>query len=243
IGTPHEIHELGIGSRQIAITWRPPSVTLAPIDGYKLRHSGGQREILLRLDEVPCHAYQSPLILPESFCYTLTGLNPRTTYDIEIQAKSGEMYGPWSAPAIFTTTQDIPVGKGLLEEVYTDTESIKVRWESPSALKNDITYFVAHIRDPIKADQVQKPVNVSSLVADHHFRNLKHSQPYNISVEGGSHGKPMWFISRVFRTRSRAGVCSEYIEAPSNLMIVDKTDQRMRISWSLPASFEDDGNH
>lgn len=88
--------------------WRPPVSSRGPIDNYKLRYGGGQTELILRPDELACRNYQSPLIVEDSLCYTLTGLNPKTTYDIEVQAQSHDVWGPWSSPVYITTAQRKP---------------------------------------------------------------------------------------------------------------------------------------
>jgi len=103
--------------------------------------------------------------------------------------------------------------------------------------------------------------NVTSGTNEFHFKKLKPNHAYNITVEGFRHNGFLWFIPQVFsttdpcvfsvflvkynekvywRTEFSARICSELVEAPSNLMVQDKTDRRMRISWS--PSFAADNN-
>lgn len=49
----------------------------------------------------------------------------------------------------------------------------------------------------------QKRQNVTSNINDYHFRGLKSNNPYNVTVEGGTDGRLVWFISRVFKTHDK----------------------------------------
>lgn len=114
IGAPREVNPFDLRSRQVAVTWLPPANARGAIEAYKIRYGHGD-EVILRLDELQCSRYQNAYIAPESLCHLLTGLSPKTTYDIEVQARSSTgLWGPWTIPVYVTT----PMGKLLKCKIH-----------------------------------------------------------------------------------------------------------------------------
>lgn len=110
MGVPRELHAIDLQSREATVSWLPPTQQRGFIDAYRLKYSardGSQGdEVVLRMDQLSCRKFSQAAVSVDSLCYTITGLQPVTNYQVQVQARSSTgAWGGWSPVAYFTTKE------------------------------------------------------------------------------------------------------------------------------------------
>ncbi|KRX64845.1 Phosphatidylinositol phosphatase PTPRQ [Trichinella sp. T9] len=241
LGMPREVHPVSISDRHVTLTWLPPYPSRGAINSYRMRYRTRDgkltKDILLNRNDLSCQNIKNPLITEDSVCYTVEPLNPMTSYQFEVTAVSQDgSQGVWS-PSVYVTTKDrlVDSQSGDLTLLYADADSIKVRWDPPHDRRNEITNYLVFLYPHESADST--PVtfdDVSSSTTSYHFKNLHPNLMYNITVKGISRGRPVWFISKAFSTSSKQEGFLDWLPAPTDLQLIEKSDTMLHVSWRPP---------
>ncbi|MCP9258787.1 hypothetical protein DINM_001788 [Dirofilaria immitis] len=242
LGPPRELTAVHTKPNAIQLTWLPPYPERAPVLIYKVRYSpraddSNPVEMELSGDELSCTGYKSPLITSDSICATVKSLQPDTTYRFAVQAQSPSgNWGEWS-PAYFATTRSAEEGPipGKLRLVSAGHDNLRVNWTAPPDVKNVVDQYLVSIS---LVDKQPKQFTVRGEQNDYHFRGLEPATYYNITVQGLSEGKRMWFITEVFSTTDYGTGLLSWLPPPIDLKLLEKSDHFMHVAWSPPEIFD-----
>lgn len=242
VGPPRELHTVKTEAESVVVTWLPPHPIRGQITAYRLRYRDRNTdvpvEVILRDGDLACDAVRSaPSVVESSLCYRMDGLNPATTYAVEVQARAESgTWGDWSPKHYVTTKEGTDFGGGILTLVSSQAESMKVRWNPPGVLSNKVRYYLVSIKDTYK-DAYQPPdatFNITRQRTDYQFENLKPATPYNVTVEGGAGDRKLWFISRIFETTEKVDGLLSWLSAPTDLELIEKSDTMLHVTWKPP---------
>ena len=122
---PPRISEPATGSNSITVTWTPPATGEA-INGYELQwRSGTDTEWTLVTG-----------IASSKTSHTIAGLQPETTYEIQVRAVFATTAGAWSESITVSTMSD----RLKLSLTEVTGESISVEWVAPATDKSITSY-------------------------------------------------------------------------------------------------------
>ncbi|CDW52276.1 protein sidekick [Trichuris trichiura] len=252
LGMPREVHPISVTDNGLTLTWLPPYPTREPVNNYRLRFrardGAAVQDLLLKRSDLSCRSIKNPLITEDSLCYKLNDLSPLTSYQLEVAAVSPDgVLGLWS-PSVYVTTRDREIDSlaGDLSLLYADAESLKVQWEPPDQRKREITSYKVSLY-PYGGMDTTKTIfdDVPGTESSYHFRNLDPNTMYNVTVKGLARGRTVWLISRVFQTISKsllyvlryqsyAEGFLDWLAAPSDMQLIEKTDTMLHVSWKPP---------
>ncbi|EJD74869.1 hypothetical protein LOAG_17881 [Loa loa] len=245
LGPPRELTAVHTKPKIIQLTWLPPYPERAPVVVYKVRYSpraddSNPVEMELSGDQLSCTGYKSPLITSDSICATVKSLQPDTTYRFAVQAQSSTgNWGEWS-PAYFATTRSTEDGPipGKLRLVSAGHDNLRVNWTAPPAVKNVVDQYLVNISLASSLDKHPKQFTVRGEQNSYHFRGLEPATHYNITIQGLSEGKRMWFITEVFSTTDYGTGLLSWLPPPTDLKLLEKSDRFMHVAWSPPEIFD-----
>ncbi|CAG9530835.1 unnamed protein product [Cercopithifilaria johnstoni] len=245
LGPPRELTAVHTKPELIQLTWLPPYPERAPVLIYKVQYSPraddfNPVEIELSGDQLSCTGYKSPLITSDSICTTVRSLQPDTTYRFAVQAQSPTgNWGEWS-PAYFATTRSTEDGPipGKLRLVSAGHDNLRVNWTAPPAVKSVVDQYLVDISLASSSDEHPKQFTVHGGQNDYHFHGLEPATHYNITVQGLSEGKRMWFITEVFPTTDYGSGLLSWLPPPTDLKLLEKSDRSMHVAWSPPEIFD-----
>uniref|UniRef100_A0A915B8J5 Fibronectin type-III domain-containing protein n=1 Tax=Parascaris univalens TaxID=6257 RepID=A0A915B8J5_PARUN len=245
LGAPRELTAVQTKPKSIQLTWLPPYPERAPVVAYKIRHSpraddSNPVEVELSRDQLSCFGYKSPLITNDNLCTTAESLQPDTTYRFAVQAQSTSgNWGEWS-PAYFATTRSTDDGPipGKLRLVSAGHDNLRVNWTVPPVIRDLIDEYLVNISVASALDQHPHEFRTPGSQNDYHFHGLDPVTHYNITVQGLSQGKRLWFISEVFATTDFAEGLLLWLPSPTDLKLLEKSDTMMHVAWSPPEIFD-----
>ena len=112
------------GQTSVTVAWTAPAGELT-VTGYELRWRSNAGADWTNLTGIPGTATS----------YAITGLQPQTTYEVQVRALSATAAGAWSEPIPISTTA-APAGPPApegprLSESATGSNSISVTWTTP----------------------------------------------------------------------------------------------------------------
>ncbi|VDN93409.1 unnamed protein product [Brugia pahangi] len=245
LGPPRELTAVHTKPKIIQLTWLPPYPERAPVVVYKIRYSpraddSNPVEMELSGDQLSCTGYKSPLITNDNICATIKSLQPDTTYRFAVQAQSPTgSWGEWS-PAYFATTRSTEDGPipGKLRLVSAGHDNLRVNWTAPPAVKNVVDQYLVSISLASSFDKHPKQFTVRGEQNDYHFRGLEPATHYNITIQGLSESKRMWFITEVFSTTDYGTGLLSWLPPPTDLKLLEKSDRFLHVAWSPPEIFD-----
>uniref|UniRef100_A0A915Q6K3 Fibronectin type-III domain-containing protein n=1 Tax=Setaria digitata TaxID=48799 RepID=A0A915Q6K3_9BILA len=245
LGPPRELSAVHTKPKSIQLTWLPPYPERAPVVVYKIRYSpraddSNPVEMELSSDQLSCTGYKSRLITSDNLCATVRSLQPDTTYRFAVQAQSPTgNWGEWS-PAYFATTRSTEDGPipGKLRLVSAGHDNLRVNWTAPTALRNVVDQYLVSISLASSLDKHPKQFTVRGEQNDYHFHDLEPITHYNITIQGLSEGKRMWFITEVFSTTDYGSGLLSWLSPPTDLKLLEKSDRMMHVAWSPPEIFD-----
>ena len=222
------------------VSWLPPHPLRGAVTGYRIAYSTKADEespkvVDLSAEDLQCASIRNAVLTAENRCYKLTGLEPVTTYVLKVQARaeSGN-WGDWSLPVYVTTKERPgPLGGSLVQLTHTDT-SIRVRWTPPDLTSDEIGHYLVSITVAVDKPQKTPVHNVTNAQREFTFKALKPVTSYNVTVEGRSADRSIWYISKIFSTTDATVGPLPWLGAPTNLALIEKSDTMMNVQWDPP---------
>uniref|UniRef100_A0A8R1HV11 Fibronectin type-III domain-containing protein n=1 Tax=Caenorhabditis japonica TaxID=281687 RepID=A0A8R1HV11_CAEJA len=245
LGPPRELTAVQTKATQIQLTWLPPYPEKAIVTSYRIRYSpraddSNPTEVELSGDELTCSGYKSPIITSANLCATIKGLQPSTTYRFAVQGQSSSgNWGEWSSDYFSTTrNDDNELLGGSLKLLSAGHDNLKVKWTPPAVIGEKIDKYFVYISVATVLDQNPKKFDVEAQTTDYHFRHLDSVTQYNVTVQGTSEGNKLWFISSVFATTDFAEGLLNWLPAPTDLHLIEKSDTMLHVDWVPPEIFD-----
>ena len=141
---------VSLGARDqtsVTVAWTPPAAELT-ITGYELQWRGGADTAWTNVPGLPSTENS----------YTITGLQPRTTYEVRVRALAATTGGAWSEPITVSTTAPAapPSPDGpRISEPTASSNGITVTWTAPAAGET-ITGYELHWRRSTDVDWTEE---------------------------------------------------------------------------------------
>ncbi len=160
------------GQTSVTVAWTAPAAELT-ITGYELRWRGGADTAWTNV----------PGLASTETSYTITGLQPRTTYEVGVRALAATTVGAWSEPITVSTTAtpaSAPPDGPRISEPTADSNSITVTWTAPAA-DETITGYELNWRSSTDVDWTVVP-GISSTAASYTIRGLQPRTTYDVRV-------------------------------------------------------------
>lgn len=130
--------------------------------------------------------------------YTLTGLQPGTAYNIEVEAVDlAGNKSPYNSVLELETAKPYPIGAptfdgDLKAKINTDGTSISLSWNPAKAINQEVIGYRVYVNgQPIKPDgAIFTPINSEMTTADTSYTvtGLKQGKRYTFKVEAVGHG-------------------------------------------------------
>ncbi|XP_037802685.1 Down syndrome cell adhesion molecule-like protein Dscam2 [Penaeus monodon] len=121
-GAPQEVRCTGLSWDSVQISWSPPEPHLhhGTLRGYKIEYErwDGWSEAIKKSQTTAQTA-------------VLTGLEAATNYSVRVRTFTGAGEGPWAAPALCTTDEDLPGRPGSVRGVVSGPGAFIVSWAPP----------------------------------------------------------------------------------------------------------------
>ncbi|GIZ00816.1 phosphatidylinositol phosphatase PTPRQ [Caerostris extrusa] len=205
----------GVTNLTICIKWNAPTPFKGPIVLYTVRWKHATTNKIKNENT-------------KSLSYCLQNLEPYTYYDIDVKAKTGAGYGPWSEAERIQTAVGIPHEPEDVKAIKLTNTSFELTWKEPSPSVGAIINYVVEWTD----DAAQKKeFNVNNL-----YCTLKDLSPYTnyttkVRAETSA-GLGKWANSIVVRTLSGVPL------APKNIQKSSVTNLTICINWKEPTPFK-----
>uniref|UniRef100_A0A913IDA2 Fibronectin type-III domain-containing protein n=1 Tax=Strongyloides stercoralis TaxID=6248 RepID=A0A913IDA2_STRER len=245
LGPPRELTAVLTKSTSIQLTWLPPYPEKSQVVAYKVKYSpraedSNPIEVEISGDQLSCDGFTSPLLTKDNICSTINGLKPSTTYKFAVAAKgqSGN-WGPWSTDYFSTTRKDDSdfLG-GALQLISAGHDNLRVKWVPPSVIGDNINKYELFISVASALDQSPKKNSVGGNQREFHFKGLKSVTVYNVTVQGLSDDKKLWFISGTFPTTDIGQGLLTWLGPPTDLTLIEKSDDMLHVTWNPPEIFD-----
>ncbi|VDO59887.1 unnamed protein product [Heligmosomoides polygyrus] len=117
-------------------------------------------------------------------------------------------------------------------------DEVTITWRLPPDVANQTTkqrLVVSVIRSSHHGSKSSVSVNVGPEQRSYTFLSLVGNTTYRASVETFAEDVSLWYASNVFTT-SLASL--SWLAAPSDIVVVDKTNTSLEISWTAPVIHE-----
>ncbi|CAI4231782.1 unnamed protein product [Auanema sp. JU1783] len=245
LGPPRELTAVQTKATQIQLTWLPPYPEKAVVTAYRIRYSpraddSNPTEVEISGDELTCTGYKSPIITSANLCATIKGLQPSTTYRFAVQGQSSSgTWGEWSSDYFSTTRKDDnDLLGGSLRLLSAGHDNFKVKWTPPAVIGEKIDKYELFISVASVLDQNPKKYETPGRVYEYHFRGLEPVTQYNVTVHGLDENSKLWFISAVFATTDFAEGLLNWLPAPTDLHLIEKSDTMLHVDWVPPEIFD-----
>uniref|UniRef100_A0A914BWZ1 Fibronectin type-III domain-containing protein n=1 Tax=Acrobeloides nanus TaxID=290746 RepID=A0A914BWZ1_9BILA len=244
LGPPRELTAVQTRVTSIQLTWLPPYPERSVVVSYRLKYSpqgddSHPVELVISGDALSCSGFKNPIITKDNLCTTVTGLQPSTTYRFAVQAQSSSgNWGPWTSDYFSTTRKDDGEPGGTLKLLSAGHDNIRVRWTPPAVISDNIDKYEVFIGVATELDQNPRRHETPGSQTEYHFQGLKPVTPYNITVQGLSEGTKLWFISAVFPTTDFAIPQLDWLTAPMDLRLIEKSETMMHVTWEPPEIWE-----
>uniref|UniRef100_A0A7I5E8R5 Fibronectin type III domain protein n=2 Tax=Haemonchus contortus TaxID=6289 RepID=A0A7I5E8R5_HAECO len=245
LGSPRELTAVQTKSTAIQLTWLPPYPEKAIVTAYRMRYSpraddSNPTEVELSGDELSCTGYKSPIITGANLCTTVKNLQPATTYRFAVQGQSASgTWGEWSSDYFSTTRKDDnELLGGSLKLLSAGHDNLKVKWTPPAVIGEKIDTYQLFISVASELDQNPREYTTPGSQTDYHFRQLNSVTQYNVTVQGLSGSNKLWFISSVFATTDFAEGLLNWLPAPTDLHLIEKSDTMLHVDWVPPEIFD-----
>ena len=171
-----ETPAVSVGARNqtnVTVAWTAPAAELTPT-GYDLQW---------RSDGDAARTTVTGLASTET-SYTITGLQPETTYEVRVRAVFAMTVGSWSEPVTVSTTAAPSVPSAAdgprLSESATDSNSMSVTWTVP-VTNETITSYELNWRSSADVDWIVV-TSISSTATSHTIDGLQPQTTYEVRV-------------------------------------------------------------
>ena len=216
-------------STSLSLSWnaaKPPKGTT--IAGYEVRYR------LKASDQAPSPSYVKVFTAGTGSVIKLTNLTPDTDYEIEVRVIVENRNSVWSDPIYAATYADVPIDApaGLLVVQKTST-SLRVSWDvvKPPEWIIVTGYRVRYRPTDPNQNPLSSYVEVDSAGTGGviNLTNLRPNTVYEIGVRTlGESGNSVW--SHPIYEATSADIP---IDAPSGLLVVQKTSTSLRVVWDV----------
>ncbi|GMT18237.1 hypothetical protein PFISCL1PPCAC_9534, partial [Pristionchus fissidentatus] len=199
-------------------------------------------EIEISGDGLSCSGYKSPMLTNDNLCTTVKNLVPATTYRFAVQGRAASgNWGEWSSDYFSTTRKDDnEMLGGSLKLLSAGSDNLKVKWTPPAVIGEKIDSYQLFISVASQLDEHPNEHGTPGTQTDYHFRGLQPVTQYNVTVEGTSGGSKLWFISNVFSTTDHAEGLLDWLAAPTDLRLIEKSETMLHVDWVPPEIFDEE---
>ncbi|XGW03872.1 hypothetical protein V3C99_015206 [Haemonchus contortus] len=125
-----------------------------------------------------------------------------------------------------------------VEIVDIRNDEVTIRWRLPPNVAEQTTkqrLVVSVIRSSHHLSKSSVSVNVGTKPRSYTFTNLMGNTTYRASVEAFDDDVSLWYASNVFTTSLAA---LNWLPAPTDIVVLDKTNTSLEVSWSPPVIHE-----
>uniref|UniRef100_A0A914E274 Fibronectin type-III domain-containing protein n=1 Tax=Acrobeloides nanus TaxID=290746 RepID=A0A914E274_9BILA len=126
---------------------------------------------------------------------------------------------------------------GAIKLLSAGYDNICVRWIPPGVVGDNIDKYEVFIDVASELDQNPRRHETPGSQTELHFQGLKPVTPYNVTVQGSSEGKKLWFISAVFPTTDLSAKL-DWLTTPMDLRLIEKSETMLHVTWEPPEIWE-----
>ena len=173
-GAAPELREPRAGLDRITVTWEAPASD-ATISGYELQwRSSGATEWTVETG-----------IASSATSHTITGLQPRTSYEVQVRAVYGMTAGTWTEAIAVSTTAPPPApppasDRPTLSLNTVSSNTVTVRWVAP-ATGRSITGYELQVRGG-SISEWKRFTGIPSTDSGHTIEGLQPGTTYQVQV-------------------------------------------------------------
>ncbi|KAL4236769.1 hypothetical protein ACF0H5_005154 [Mactra antiquata] len=167
-------------STSITISWERPINAAGNMTSYTIIYwKGFLRELVTKKGV----EYQSDEDIVE---YTLTGLDPVTSYNIQIQARNSAGDGAQSEVLIASTSEGRPGSVSKFRNTSRTQSSIMLEWETPERPISEVLFYYVRCRKAKTTTTLLEPLRIPASMSRFNYTDLKPTTEYKCSINASS---------------------------------------------------------
>ena len=216
------------------VSWTAPDTNLV-VSGYELRWR-------LDSDSASDSTWDSAEVASSETTYRIGGLDPNTTYRVQVRAVYANDVGDWSGPLRVTTemtpTEGPTEGPTVVTTETVTTTSVTVGWTPPTTTL-EVLRFELRWRPSTENDWPDDVVSISSTESSHTIPDLDPDTEYAVQVRAvfadgvGEWSQPL--IARTDAAGSTSQPTQPTIVAPT--LVAGAVGQTsVTVTWTLPTT-------
>ena len=157
------------GQTSVTVAWTPPAAE-PTLTGYELRWRSNAGADWTNVTGISS----------TETSYTITGLQPQTTYEVQVRALSATTVGAWSEPITISTMAPPAPEVPRLSESAAGSNSISVTWTAP-VTDETITGYELNWRSSAEVEWTKK-TGISSTETSYTIDELQPQTTYEVRV-------------------------------------------------------------